>query len=373
MVKISVDKEDIQNIVNIVLKYSDMSIKKRSVVSVNFEDCSFSLQNEIVQLKFKNMFTILDNTSNIEGFSFDVRSISKLKYPNDIVELEYLNKVVYVKSGKLKSNIKSEFKYQKMIERKVDVIDTMTISNKNLQKAILKVKLPYSFYRGDANKSPIGISGSGSKVEVFASDGYSLCRFTSKGSSTENFNVVVPRIILSSFLNKNLEAEGDTKIEIQEMSVRITCGDMLLISSQLSDKVDSFQSVLDRLSPNWSFISELPKKELSMALKSISGSMSDKKSVNYIQCKIKPNDNCFDLSYNNSKTGGITYSDIVFNKLEYKDEGQMFSVKLHAKSFEEFTVLMESDFEWCGSSEAVYYKESSELGFVEYLYPTINI
>lgn len=372
MLKINIDTEDLINIVNITLKYSEMSLKKRSVIGVNIADNSITLQNEIVQLKFLNVFTITENKESLKGFSFDVKSISKLKYPTKEIEIKFLKNVVYVKSGKLEVNIRSEYTYEEFYEIKVNTLESIKIENKNLLKAVQKVNLPFSFYKGDSNKAPILIKGNDGAVQISASDGFSLCRFSTVGVISGKFEAQIPRIIFSSFLNKKLEKDGITTIEIQNMSVKIKSGSVILITSQINEIVDDFQSILDGLS-HWDFHVEMEKNELSSALKSISGSMSDKKSVNYIQCKIKPKENCFDLNYSSSKTGGITYSNIDVVFVSNKIESTQLVINLHAKSFEDFTNLLEKKFSWYGSKRAVYYKEQNEFGMIEYMFPTINV
>lgn len=372
MIKISIETEDLNNIVNITLKYSEMSLKKRSVIGVNLADRSITLQNEIVQLKFLDVFTIIENKENLKGFSFDVKTISKLKYPTKEIEIKFLKNMVYVKSGKLEVDIRSEYSYEEFYERMVNTLESIQIENKSLLKAVQKVNLPFSFYKGDSNKAPILIRGNENTVQVSASDGFSLCRFSTTGTTTGKFEAQIPRIIFSSFLNKKLEKDGITTIEIQEMAVKIKSGSIILITSQINEIVDDFQGVLDGLN-HWDFHAEMEKSELSLALKSISGSMSDKKSVNYIQCKIKPKDNCFDLNYSSSKTGGITYNGIGLNFVSNKIESAQLIINLHAKSFEDFTNLLEKKFDWYGSKKAIYYKESNESGTIEYMFPTINV
>lgn len=372
MIKISIDTEDLNNIVNITLKYSEMSIKKRSVIGVNITDKSITLQNEIVQLKFLEVFDITENKDSLKGFSFDVKSIAKLKYPTKKVELMFLKNTVYIKSGKLEVSIRSEYTYEDFIERQVSTLESIKVENKNLLKAIQKVNLPFSFYKGDSNKAPILIKGSNNSVSVSASDGFSLCRFTTMGETVGEFEAQIPRIIFSSFLNNKLEKEGLTTIEIQDMAVKIKSGSIILITSQINEVVDDFQTILTGLS-NWDFHSEMEKSELSLALKSISGSMSDKKAVNYIQCKIKPKEECFDLNYSSSKTGGISYNGIALKFVSSKIETSQLVINLHAKSFEDFTALLEKKFSWYGSKKAIYYNEVNDVGTVEYLFPTINV
>src|SRR5690554_6116586 len=77
LLKLTIKVEDLQNIVNIVQKYSDMSLKKRSVIGIHTEDKSVSLQNEIVQLKFIDVFQVIENKLDVKGFSFDIKSIAK--------------------------------------------------------------------------------------------------------------------------------------------------------------------------------------------------------------------------------------------------------------------------------------------------------
>lgn len=372
MIKISIETEDLNNIVNITLKYSEMSLKKRSVIGVNIEDRSITLQNEIVQLKFLDVFTIIENKEDLKGFSFDVKSISKLKYPTKQVELRFLANTVYINSGKLEVGIRSEYTYEDFHERKVDTLESIIVENKDLLKAIQKVNLPFSFYKGDSNKAPILIKGNDGIVSIGASDGFSLCRFTTKGQTLGEFEAQIPRIIFSSFLNNKLEKAGTTSIEIQEMAVKIKSGSIILITSQINEVVDDFQAVFDGLS-NWDFHAEMEKSELNLALKSISGSMSDKKAVNYIQCKIKPAENCFDLNYSSSKTGGISYNGIGLNFIVNKINTNQLVINLHAKSFEDFTNLLEKKFNWYGSRKAIYYSEVNESGTIEYLFPTINV
>lgn len=372
MVKISISVEDLQNIVDIVLKYSEMSLKKRKVIGVHLADKSITLQNEIVQLKFIGVFEILENTTNSPGFSFDINDIPK-KFPTDMVEIEHIKNMVYVRSGKLKADYRTDFIHDIVIERKLEVTDRLTIKNSDLLKAIQKVKMPYPFYKGDANRAPICIqSKAGGAIEVSASDGYSVCRFTTRGEATPEFKIIIPRVTLSSFLNKYLEKEGNTTIEIQEMAVKIKTGSMFLVSSQLNDNVDDFQKTLDGIK-EWSFSGVISKRELSSAIKTISGSMKDKKAVNYAQIKVKPSDKTLDLGYSSSKSGGISYTDIAFETLEFYDKGSQFVVNVHMKSFEEFTALVEDNFMWYGCRKAMYYRETSESGVVEYLYPTVNI
>lgn len=372
MLKISINAEDLQNIVDIVLKYSEMSLKKRSVIGVHVKDKSITLQNEIVQLKFISVFNVVENKLESSGFSFDVKALPK-KFPGDIIDIEFIKNTVYVKSGKLKADIRSDFVHEDIIERKIEVVETLTIKNCDLLKAVQKVKMPYSFYKGDTNKAPISIKSSGDNtISVSASDGYSLCRFTTTGVASSNFNIIIPRITMISFLNKHLEKDGETVIEIQEMSVKIRSGSMLLISSQLNDTVDDFQATLDGLT-EWSFFGKLEKRELSSAIKTISGSMNDKKSVNYVQIKVKPSDNTLDIGYSSSKIGSISYAGINFESLEFYDKANQFAVNLHMKSFEEFTSLIDSNFMWYGCRKAMYYRENNESGVIEYLYPTVNI
>jgi hypothetical protein len=372
MVKISISVEDLQNITDIVLKYSEMSLKKRSVIGVHLADRSISLQNEIVQLKFIGVFDVMENLTNSPGFSFDVKAVPK-KFPGDRVEIDFLKNVVYVKSGKLKADIRSDFSHESIIERKLEVCDSLTIRNSDLLKAIQKVKMPYAFYRGDANRAPICIKSVGENtIEISASDGYSLCRFTTAGQATPEFNIVIPRVTMSSFLNKHLEKEGVTTIEIQEMAVKIKSGSMYLVSSQLTDVVDDFQATLDA-NKAWSFGGVMAKRELSSAIKTISGSVNDKKSVNYVNVKVKPSDKTLDLGYSSSKIGGMSYTDIGFESLEFYDQTAQFVVNLHMKAFEEFTALLEDKFHWYGNKRAVYYREQNESGVVEYIYPTVNI
>lgn len=372
MIKISIETEDLNNIVNITLKYSEMSIKKRSVIGVNMVDKSITLQNEIVQLKFLDVFEVVENSGNLGGFSFDVKSIAKLKYPTKVVDLMFSKNTVYVKSGKLSVDIRSEYSYEDFIERKVDTLESIVVDNKNLLKAIQKVNLPFSFYKGDANKAPIVIKGENNVVSVGASDGFSLCRFSTTGETKGKFEAQIPRIIFSSFLNNKLEKEGKTSIEIQEMAVKIKSGSIILITSQINEVTDDFQSVLDGLN-SWDFHAEMEKAELSLALKSLSGSMTDKKAVNYIQCKVKPSENCFDLNYSSSKSGGITYSDIKLNFVMNKITTNVMLINLHAKSFEDFTGLLDKKFDWYGSKRAIYYNERNDSGTIEYLFPTINV
>ncbi len=373
MVKISISVEDLQNIVDIVQKYSEMSLKKRKVIGVHMADRSISLQNEIVQLKFIGVFTIIENTTNSPGFSFDVTDVPK-KFPTDMVEIDFIKNMVYVRSGKLSADIKSDFIHNILIERKLEVTEKLTIKNSDLLKAIQKVKMPYAFYKGDANRAPICMkSNPDGGIEISASDGYSLCRFTTKGEATPDFNIVIPRVTMSSFLNKHLEKEGITTIEIQEMAVKIQSGSMYLVSSQLNDVVDDFQSVIDGIK-EWSFSGGIAKRELSNAIKTISSSVKDKKSVNYVQIKVKPVEKCLDISYSSSKSGGISYADIGFETLEfYEKVASQFVVKLHMKSFEEFTALIDDRFTWFGCKKAMYYRESNDSGVVEYIYPTVNI
>jgi hypothetical protein len=372
MVKISISVEDLQNITDIVLKYSEMSLKKRSVIGVHTEDRSISLQNEIVQLKFIGVFDILENTTNSPGFSFDIKAVPK-KFPGDTVEIEFIKNTVYVKSGKLKADIRSDFTHNIVIERKLEVTESLVIKNSDLLKAIQKVKIPYAFYKGDPNRAPICIKSVGDNlIEVSASDGYSLCRFTTAGKATLDFNIVVPRVTMSSFLNKYLEKEGTTTIEIQEMAVKIKSGSMYLVSSQLTDPVDDFQTILD-VNKEWSFKGVMAKRELSLAIKTISGSITDKKSVNYVTVKVNPSTKTLDIGYSSSKVGGMSYTDIGFESLEYIDSTSQFSSKLLMKAFEEFTALVDDKFQWSGNKRAVYYREQVESGVVEFIYPTVNI
>lgn len=374
MLKLTIKVEDLQNIVNIVQKYSDMSLKKRSVIGVHTEDKSISLQNEIVQLKFIDVFQIIENKLDIKGFSFDIKNIAKLRYPMDEAIIEFTNNTVYVTSGKLKVDIRSDFQHQEVKERKIKAQESVTISNAALLKAIQKVKLPYSFYRGDANKAPIKIKATDRGIEVLASDGYSLCRFTTQGESSPEFQIVIPRIILSSFLNKYLEKEGSTTIEVQEMAIKIRSGNMLLVSAQLTDSVDDFQQTLDEHGNSWAFSGVLEKKELTTAIKSISGSTNDKKAVTHIQIKVRGEAQELDLGYTNSKTGGITFNGIKFNQLSMSGgQTSHFIFNVHTKSFEEFTQLLNDTFNICCSKKAVYYGENHETGTVEYLYPTMTV
>lgn len=372
MIKISMAVEDLENIVDIVLRYSEMSLKKRSVITVNVADKSMSLVNEIVHLNFREVFDVGSNDQKVQGFSFDVRSISKLKYPEKTVQIEYIEKIVYISCGRLKVNIRSDYSYEPFKERKIDVLESLEIDNGALLKAIQKMKLPYAFYKGDPNKSAIKIRGMEGRAIFEASDGYSLCRFTTRGNSNGDFEVSLPRITLSSFLTKRLEKAGTTKFEVQEMSVKITTGSLILITSQVNEMVDDFGEVLKNLG-TWSYSSQLTKKELNNAIKSISGSINDKKSVNYLSCKIKPGTKSFDLNYNNSKTGGISYTDIPFDGLEFYEQGAHLVVNLHAKSFEDFTSLLDSSFQWWGNKRAVYYQETGEVGSIEYMFPTVSI
>ena len=349
-----------------------MSLKKRSVIGVHMEDRSISLQNEIVQLKFIGVFEILENKMEIKGFSFDIKNIAKLKYPTKDATIDFANNTVYVSSGKLKVEIRSDFQHQEIKERKVKAIESVTLRNSALLKAIQKVKLPYSFYRGDANKAPIEIRATEKGIEVSASDGYSLCRFTTQGESTPEFKVVIPRIILSSFLNRYLEKDGNTTIEVQEMAVKIRSGDMLMVSAQLTDDIDSFQSTLEGFN-SWAFGGNLEKKELTSAIKSISGSTNDKKAVTHIQLKIKAETKELDLGYSNSKSGGITYNGIKFSSLEMYEKVPQFVINVHTKSFEEFTQLLEDSFLWYGNRKAVYYQEQNDSGVVEYLFPVMTV
>ncbi len=372
MLKLTIAVEDLQNIVDIVLKYSEMSLKKRSVIGVHIEDKSISLQNEIVQLKFIGVFEVVENKLDMKGFSFDIKNIAKLKYPTKEATIDFMSNTVYVNSGKLKVEIRSDFQHQELRERKVKAIESVTINNSALLKAVQKVKLPYSFYRGDANKAPVEIKSTEKGIEISASDGYSLCRFTTSGESTPEFKVVIPRIILSSFLNKYLEKEGITTIEVQEMAVKIRSGSMLLVSAQLTDDVDRFQSILEGYS-SWAFGGNLEKKELTSAIKSISGSTNDKKAVTHIQLKIKAASKELDLGYTNSKSGGVTYNGIKFNSLEMYENVAQFVINVHTKSFEEFTQLLEDTFLWYGNKKAVYYQEQSASGVVEYLFPVMTV
>lgn len=373
MIKISIPVEDLENIVDIVLKYSELSLKKRSVVGIHLKDSSISLQNEVVQIKFLDIFKLVSgDISQVPGFSFDVRTIAKLKYPTKEVVIEFMERSVYITSGKLKVTIRSDYSHEDIFERKVEVFESLTIPNKSLLKAIQKMKLPYAFYKGDPNKSAITIKGSPGAAYFSASDGYSMCRFTTAGEVQGDFLIQLPRITLSSFLNKHLEKEGVTTFEVQDMAVRIRTGSMLLITSQINDVMDDFQAVMDGLG-TWSFGSQLKKKEINNAIKSISGSISDKKSVNYITCKIKPEKMCFDLDYSSSKLGGISYTDILFESLNMIEAANIFTIKLHAKSFEDFTALLDENFQWWANKKAVYYNEVNEVGTVEYLYPTVNI
>lgn len=372
MIKILVSVEDLNNIVNIALKYSEMSIKKRSVIGVNICDKSITLQNEIVRLKFLDVFSVVENNNDLKGFSFDVKSISKLKYPTKEVEIKFLKNMVYIKSGKLEVNIRSEYVYDEFYDTKIDILESINIKNKDLLKAIQKVNLPFSFYKGDSNKAPILIKGDNNIVEVSASDGFSLCRFVTTGITNGKFEAQIPRIIFSSFLNNKLEKEGNTTIEIQNMAVRITSGSIILCTAQINETVDNFQAILGNLD-SWEFKAELEKNEIITAIKSISGSMSDKKSVNYIQCKIKPNDNCFDLCYSSSKVGGVMYNGIDMKFITNNIQSVQLVINLHAKSFEEFTGLLEKKFTWCGSKRAIYYNEINDSGSIEYMFPTINV
>jgi hypothetical protein len=372
LLKLTIAVEDLQNIVDIVLKYSDMSLKKRSVIGVHIADKSISLQNEIVQLKFIGVFEVLENKATVDGFSFDIKNIAKLKYPTKDATIDFINNTVYVSSGKLRVEIRSDFQHQEIKERKVKALESATLKNDALLKAIQKVKLPYSFYRGDANKAPIEIRATDKGIEVSASDCYSLCRFTTQGESTPEFKVVIPRIILSSFLNRYLEKEGTTTVEVQEMAVRIRSGSMLLVSAQLTDDVDSFKDTLAGFD-NWAFGGNLDKKELTTAIKSISGSTNDKKAVTHIQLKIKASSKELDLGYTNSKSGGITYNGIKFDSLEMFEDTSQFVINVHTKSFEEFTQLLDGSFLWYGNKKAVYYQEKNSSGVVEYLFPVMSV
>lgn len=374
MIKLSIEAEDLSNIVEITLKYSEMSLKKRSVISVNIEGNSITLQNEIVQLKFPNVINVIENNQNIKGFAFDAKSISKLKYPDKTVFITFNKNTVYVKSGKLETNTKSDFSYENYIDRKIETSEQIEIENQSLLKAINKVNLPFSFYKGDSNKSPIQIKGikETNTVLMSASDGFSLCQFSTKGEVKGDFEIKIPRIIFSSFLNKKLEKTGKTKIEVQDMAVRISSGSISIVTAQINEKVDSFD-VIAKENSDWVFKAKLVKEEISMAIKSISGSMPDKKgSVNYIQCKVNTNESKFDLCYTNTKSG-VSYTGIDMVLLENKNPVNTFIVNLHAKSFEEFTKLLEKEFIWCASKRAIMYTEENIFGNISYIFPTINI
>lgn len=372
MVKIIIDTEILSNVIDLVMKYGEMSLKKRKVVSLNLSDRSICLQNEIIQLKFANVFEIAELTDKTEGFGFNVESIAKLKFITDKVEVVFADKVVVIRSGKLKAEIRSDYQLDKFYDRNMDNGESFTVRNGDLLEAVRKLKLPYAFYPGDPNKTPISIKAVGDTVTMMASDGYSLARFVTRGQCRGEIEIQLPRLAFGSFLTKKVDPAGFTNFQVHDMAVRITQGNMVLNTAQINESTDDFGAVLEDYS-NWDVSGLVKKSELTNAIKSISGSINDKKSMNYITCRVHVKKGTMDLFFNSSKSGGVSYNDIEFSGFKPSTENNVFIAALHAKSFEDFTSLMGESVGMWLNSKAIYYSGCSEFGTFEYLYPTVNI
>lgn len=372
MVKIIIDTEILTNIIDLVMKYGEISLKKRKVVSLNIADKSISLQNEIIQLKFLQVFDVAEHTDKTEGFGFNVESISKLKFITDTVEIVFVDNVVVLKSGKLKAEIRADYQLEQFYDRNIDSQEQFVIKNSDLLEAVKKLKLPYAFYPGDPNKTPINIIASGENVVMMASDGYSLARFSTKGKCQGEVNIQLPRLAFGSFLNKKVDPNGYTTFQINEMAIRITQGHMILNTAQINESTDDFGEVLKQYD-EWDVSGVVKKIELTNAIKSIAGSINDKKAMNYITCKIHNKDSKLDLFFNSSKSGGISYNEIEIANFNTKHSTSFFIAALHAKSFEDFTALMGDNIGLWLNKRAIYYSGASESGSFEYLFPTVNI